>query len=135
MANEPDSDVQPSPPTPPAQWNLHGWMSSYQAAQRSTSPVPVVVQPPKEELTSEVRVEDKMMGGWKFEGKEKPVTPRICPKCQWQRSNPQQSEPDSSDWCENCIQGQPSPGSDPDKSYRPPEPKSKEVTSKNWLFG
>lgn len=95
---------------PPQPFNLGNWMMAYQASQIQKT------NEPKVEL-----VEEKYEGGWRAEGKEKPVTPLVCPRCQWVRTNPQQSEPDTEGWCDPCLAGQPGPGSIPE-GYKPPEP-------------
>lgn len=118
----------PSDPPTPAQWNLHGWLAAYQAAQRGV-PIPTLPTVP---VKKEEPVPDTMEGGWRFEGKEKPETPVICTKCQWSRRTEDSVEPDRGSWCESCIAGKEGPGTPPDKSYRPP--KVQESTSLNKTF-
>lgn len=59
-----------------------------------------------------------MQGGWRFEGKEKPVDPKICPKCQGLRKLETEEEQDKSNWCEPCQQGKPGPGNPPAKTKK-----------------
>ena len=96
----------PSDPPTPEQWNLQGgWLAAYQAAARrgsvpaNATPLVQTSTPPKEEP-----MEDPMQGGWKHEGKEKPVTIRICTKCQGPKQYPPE-EADKSTWCEDCLEG------------------------------
>lgn len=101
------------------QFTLENWMAAY--SQRTETPreerstVPFISPFKKEEPKI-----DPMKGGWRFEGKEKPETPRICPKCQWTRRNETSKEPDKTDWCDSCVEGITTLGHDPDKGYRPP---------------
>lgn len=57
-------------------------------------------------------------GGWQFEGKERPVTPVICVRCQ----GSEEQEPDKDYWCEPCLLG--------DFLGHVPEGYKKPVTSK-----
>lgn len=113
----------PGSPTPTPQWTMANWMQAYQAAQvaaaqaaanrttettasiptppTATTPPPVSIVPPKNEPPS-----DTMMGGWRYEGKQKPVTPRTCTKCQWVKRNEQMEEPAREGWCSACLRGE-----------------------------
>lgn len=108
---------------PPQPFNLGNWMMAYQASQIEKA------NEPKVEI-----VEEKYEGGWKAEGKEKPVTPRVCTRCQWYRKNEQQEEPDKENWCDSCLEGKPGIGHEPDKSYRPPAPKVGDRAVMNQTF-
>ena len=124
--------MAPSDPPTPAQWNLHGWMAAYQEAQRRGTPLPTS---PRPIIADKVEPLDNMQGGWKAEGKERPETPRICTRCQWELVNEQQEEPDKSQWCDACLEGKPGPGSVPDKNYRPPSPNDDVVSLNRSFFG
>lgn len=80
---------------PSFQWA--NWMAAaYEAAQRMN---PTTVEPSKDGPV------DNMCGGWRYEGKEKPVTPIICTRCQWTQRTAEGQEPDKSTWCESCLEG------------------------------
>lgn len=116
-------------------FNLGNWMSAYQAAQQQNAranpnSVRIEAQVPKKEEV----VEEKYEGGWKSEGKERPVTPLVCPRCQWNRKNARLMEPDENLWCESCLNGEVL-GHEPDKSYRPPEPKGTAPNLSQTFFG
>lgn len=98
-------------PTNTFQGHMAAWMAAYQAQATSAQGTPTPVQPKKEENV----VEDTMMGGWRYEGKEKPVTPRVCTKCQWEKRNEQMEEPHRDNWCEACLNGSSGPGHEPEK--------------------
>lgn len=80
---------------------VFNWMQAIEG-YRATNPLQQIMT--KEQEKKEP-VGDLMHGGWRFEGKEKPVTPRICTKCQWERRNEQQEIPDRSGWCQSCLEG------------------------------
>lgn len=136
-------NITPSNPSenPPQQqslpWTINNWLAAFQQniqqAQQAQAtrtpptqaPSQAPTQPPLTQTTSKkepVKEEpmSDMLGGWRFEGKEKPETPKICTRCQWERKNDQMSEPDKSMWCESCLEGKPGVGHEPDKGYRPP---------------
>lgn len=119
-----DGNSNPRPVVQGA-FNLGNWMTAYQAAQQQNASASRVnansVRIEAQVQKKEEAVEEKFEGGWKSEGKERPVTPLVCPRCQWNRKNARLMEPDQELWCEPCINGK-ILGHDPDKSYRPPEP-------------
>ena len=111
----------------PVPWTQQ-WINAAQAYQDSQ------VRLASEQQTTKVEaVEEKYEGGWRCEGKEKPVTPLVCSRCQWIRRNEQSQEPDNKDWCDYCLKGE-ILGHEPDKSYRPPAPKVGDKLVLNQTF-
>lgn len=72
--------------------HVRAWMEAYMQAQANK---PIQQEEEKEKPLME--------GGWQFEGKEKPTTPRICARCQWIPRTDGHNEPDREDWCEGCL--------------------------------
>lgn len=108
---------------PTFQWA--NWMAAAHEAAQRRQPVPIVS---KEEPV------DKMQGGWQAEGKEKPVSPRICTRCQWIRRTEEGQEPDKSSWCDSCLEGKPSPGSVPPGPKKPYAAPMEDVKNYNKAF-
>lgn len=124
-----ERNSNPARPVVQGAFNLGNWMTAYQSAQQNVTAPKVQVQTPVKVET----VEEKFEGGWKAEGKEKPETLKICPRCQWTHKA-RLSEPDQELWCEQCLRGE-ILGDDPDKSYRPPEPKGSAANLNKTFFG
>lgn len=110
--------------TPSSPWA--NWMAAaHEAAQRMTPPT--ITTTTEEPVTT-------MEGGWLFEGKEKPVSPIICTRCQWVRRTTDGEEPDRGTWCESCLAGLPGPGHAPVGPKKPYVSKSDDVADYNRTF-
>lgn len=115
-----------SPQMPAHPFNLGNWMAAYQASQIQKT---IDNKEPKAEV-----VEEKYEGGWRAEGKEKPVTPKVCPRCQWIKKNEQTKEPGDEEWCEPCLNGE-KLGTLPKGLHEPMFPKADASNLNKSFFG
>lgn len=127
----PNPPGRPSTPATPFQGYLAGWMAANQPGTPRTSPP---LTQPKVQVKKEEAPVDTMEGGWRFEGKEKPVTPVVCTRCQWEQRNEQMSEPDKSSWCESCLEGKPGPGHMPTGVRPPVVSRAQDIANLNQTF-